>query len=175
MEPTMEEKQTTPSSVGLKYGLITGAVLIIYTLIILMAGQFQNRWLGVFSYLILIGMIVFAHRTFKEENTGFMSYGQGLGIGSILSLVSGTLNGIFVFIYIRLIDDSFLRNTLEEARYTLEEQGMDSSDIDQAMSWTEMLLPIGMVVGTAIGTLIMGFIFSLIISAFTKNENPEFH
>ncbi|QNP51020.1 DUF4199 domain-containing protein [Hymenobacter qilianensis] len=93
MENTSTPVSTT--SVGLRYGLLTGIVSIIYSFILLAANLEQNTALSLLGIVILIGGIFLAHKNYKENNGGFMSYGQGLGIGVILSLVSGLLGAFF--------------------------------------------------------------------------------
>ncbi|MTI21229.1 DUF4199 domain-containing protein, partial [Fulvivirga sp. RKSG066] len=56
----------------------------------------------------------------------------------------------------------------------MQESGMSDDQIDQAMSMTETFTsPELMAVFGILGGLFFGFIISLIISAFTKNSNPE--
>jgi hypothetical protein len=174
MEP-LEEKNASPAGVGFKYGIITGAILIIFSIILFLLAESRNAWLSSLSYLIIIGMIIYAHKNFKQENSGFMSYGQGLGVGTILTLTSGFISSIFNYIYMVFVDDSLLRNSIEEARYQLEEKGMSDAEIDQAVRITESMMPILTIFGGTFVMALIGFILSLIISAITKNENPEFH
>ena len=100
------ENKVTVSQIGLRYGLITGLVLIVFGLILQMTGLATNTWISSISYVILIIAIVLAHNAFKEGGDGFMSIGQGIGIGTLASVVAGTLSSIFSYIYIKFIDDS---------------------------------------------------------------------
>lgn len=181
MEPVTHHDTTThpaaPTvwSKGSKGGLITGAVLILYSLISFLiespALQSAASWVSFFS--LLIGIIL-THRAFKEENAGFMTYGQGLGLGSVLGLVAGLLSGIFSFIYLSFVDNTVIQRQMDEARLQLEERGMPDDQIDQAMQVSEMIATPGMLfIFSILGTLFFAFILSLIISAFTKNNNPE--
>ena len=182
MEPVTHYETTTTHptaptvwSKGLKGGLITGAVLIVFTLVAYLLDQANNQWLsGLFNFFSLVTGIVLTHRAFKDENGGFMSYGQGLGLGSVLGLISGLLLGIFSFIYISFVDDSIIQQRLDETRYQYEELGMDDAQIDQSMEMVEMMVTPGMLfILSILGVLFYAFILSLIISAFTKNNNPE--
>jgi hypothetical protein len=180
----METKTTTsyetpthaqPSvwAVGTKGGLYTGLVLIIFSLITFILGV-RDQWIGTIVQIVsfLIG-IYLTHKAFKDQGNGYMSYGQGLGLGTILSLVSGALVGAFSAIYLAFIDDTILREQMEEARFQLEEQGMSDQQIDQAMSYSEMFTsPIGIFLMTIVAYIFYGFIISLIVSAFTKNTDP---
>lgn len=67
-----------------------------------------NQILGWISFLIMIAAMVMAMREFKRQNQGFMSYGQGLSIGTIVVLVSSVLGGIFTFLYVTIIDTGYI-------------------------------------------------------------------
>ncbi|AHM62545.1 hypothetical protein D770_21480 [Flammeovirgaceae bacterium 311] len=182
MEPATHHNSTTTHptaptiwSKGSKGGLITGAVLVIFSLLMYLLGEANNAWLsGLTTLFSLIIGIALTHRAFKEENEGFMTYGQGLGLGSVLGLIAGLLVGIFSFIYVSFVDPNVMQERLDETRYQYEEMGMADSQIDQSMAMMEMIFTPGMTfIFSIIGLLFYAFVLSLIISAFTKNNHPE--
>ena len=74
-----------------------------------------------------------AFKYFKEHNGGFMRYGQGLGIGTLMSLIAGLLTSVFMYIYVKFIDTRMMERAMEMQRMEMEKQGMDDAQIDQAM------------------------------------------
>jgi hypothetical protein len=178
----MEPTTATPSTarIALKYGLFIGLGLIIYYLISQLAGLATSTAAGmigtVISGAILIIGIVYAIKDFKSQNDGFMSYGQGLGLGALASAVAGLISGVFSSIYISFIDNSAIKQALDMQRQKMEEQGnLDDAQIDQAMSYAEQFSSPGMIlVISMLWMLFIGFILSLIISAVMKNERNEF-
>ncbi|GAB2793523.1 ABC-type Fe3+-siderophore transport system permease subunit [Hymenobacter luteus] len=165
----------TPTAVGIRFGLITGVALTVLSFIqlaFISDPETPFRWLGA---LVGIAGIVLAHKSFKQLNRGFMSYGQGLGIGTILSAVAGAVSSLFSYIYINFIDPDYMSRVMEITRTRMEDKGMDDAQIDQAMAWAEKFSsgPITIVFGLLM-SVFMGFLVSLIISAFTKNARPEF-
>lgn len=170
----MEQKPTVFQT-GLKYGLILALVTIGYSLIMNLAGLGANRWLAFFLMVIFFAGVVFmAHKAFKEGGDGFMSYGQGLGVGMVIALVSGVLSSIFSAIYIKFIDNSAMEQAMQEQVEKMEEQGMSDAQIDQAMEMAAIFqTPVMLVVFGLLYTLFVGFVLSLIVSAITKNSNPE--
>jgi hypothetical protein len=170
----MEEKVSV-SQIGLKYGLIIGLVFIVYGMIIQFLGMDMQtiQYANYATYVFLIVAIVLAHKAFKEGGDGFMSIGQGLGIGTLLSLVGSALSGVFSFIYLKFIDDSMLQKSLDYQMEQMESRGMSDEQIEQAMGYTEKFMTPGMAAAMSVIVLvIIGFIFSLIISLFTKKANP---
>ncbi|RZK98700.1 MAG: DUF4199 domain-containing protein [Hymenobacter sp.] len=171
---------TTPavstSSVAMRYGLLTGLVSVIYMFLSFATGQVANQALQWAGIVIPIGGIYLAHTAFKKSNGGFMSYGEGLGIGTILSLVSGVISTLFNYVYKSFIDPDVQTQMMNTMRTKLEEKGgLSDAQIDQAISMTTKFStgPIGLVIGI-VGALVMGVLISLVVAAFTKNSKPEF-
>ena len=177
METSTASTSATVTSVGLRYGVLTGLVIIIYSFILFATGQEMNQALGWVSIAVLpIVGIVLAHKAFKQANAGFMSYGQGLGIGVFLSLVSGVLTTVFSYIYRTFIDPDLASRMMDKMRAKLEAVGsMSDAQIDQALSMSTKFStgPIGFAVGI-LSAVLLGLIFSLVIAAITKNSKPEF-
>ena len=142
-------------------------------MIIQFTGMSTNTLISSFSNVFYILGIIWAHKTFKETGDGFMTYGQGLGLGVIVSGIAGVISVFFTYLYIKLIDDSMLGKMLEQARIDMEEKGIDDDQIEQGLAMTQKFMTAEMILMMGIlGAIFMGFIFSLIISAITKKKNP---
>lgn len=114
-------------------------------------------------------------KNYKEQNYGYMSYGQGLGIGTIVSGVFGFLSGLFTWLYVEFVDTEYMGRVMEQQREEMIRQGLTDEQIDAGMAMAENFQgPVTMILGATIVTLIIGFILSLIISAVMKNKRPEF-
>ena len=173
------ETATTPpmttTAVGLRYGLLTGLVSVIFSFILFATSLDQSpvRWLGV---AIVVGGMLLAHRQFKQQNGGFMGYGEGLGIGVLLSLVSGIISTLFSYVYITFIDPDYMNRVMETTRAKMEQQGnMSDAQIEQATAMVQKfssggwILLFGIIV-----SLVTGLLIALVVSAITKNPKPEF-
>lgn len=172
------ENTTTPvttTSVGIRYGLLTGLVSIIFSFLQLSFIEDPETPLRWLSLLILVGGIWLAHKQFKQLRGGFMAYGEGLGIGTIVAAVSGGLGGVFSYIYLTFIDPGYMQRVMNLTRSRMEEKGMDDAQVDQAMAMVKKFSGGALsTVFAVLGALLIGFILSLIISAITKNPRPEF-
>ena len=172
---TVAEKQPSVAAVALRYGLIFGLMGIIYQAIIMIADLGDNRWLSSLGYIILIIGIVVAMKSYKEQNFGYMSYGQGLGIGTLLAAVFGFMSGLFTWIYTSFVDTGYMTRLMEKQREQMVLQGLPDEQIDAGMAMAENFQgPLTMILGGTVLTLIVGFILSLIIAAIMKNSRPEF-
>lgn len=175
MENTSTVAAVSPTSVGVRYGTLVGLVSIIVSFVLNITGLEQSpaKWL---TTVVLIVGIVFAHKFFKQQNEGFMSYAQGLGIGSVTSGIVGILSALYSYIHVNFIDPDFPTHILDKARSDMEAKGnLSDAQIEQGLAWTAKFLngPLMLVV-VLIGALFLGFLASLLISAITKNPRPEF-
>lgn len=173
METNTTPVTTTP--VALRYGMLTGLVSILFSFGLNIMHQ-ESSPARYISFAILIGGIVFAMNAFKQQNQGFMSYGQGLGIGTVLSAVVGLMSGIFTYVYMTFIDTEIMGRITEKMRTDMEARGgMTDEQIDQAIAMSGKFMngPF-MLVFALLGSILIGVLLSLVISAFIKNAQPEF-
>ena len=176
----MEENvTTTPTvttrSVGVRYGIIGGLISIAYFLILTTAGIDMSEGIGRWAGMIITVVIVFlAHKNFKDNGDGFMSYGQGIGIGFWIGLVSAAISSIFTYIYAKFIDESFIAGIREKAITDMEAKGQSQEQIDAAMKFVDMFTSAEAILffGLFFGVLIT-IVVALVISIFTQKPQPE--
>lgn len=175
MEENVSAPITTPRSAGIRYGVIYGVISIAYFIILTAADVDMSKGVGRWAGIVIgIIMIFLAQKFYKENGDGFMTYGQGIGIGFWTSLIASLISSIFTYIYAKLIDPSFITTIREKAIEDMEAQGQSQQQIDTAMKFVEMftsaeaLLVMGLIFGTLIGVII-----ALIISIFTQKPQPE--
>ena len=169
-----EEKVTTRSA-GIRYGLISGLISIAYFVILTMADISMTEGIGRWASLLISVVIIYlAHKYYKENGDGFMTIGQGTGIGFWLALVSVAISSVFTYIYMKFIDNSMIQQILDKQREAMEERGMDDAQIDQAMTMTEKFMTPEIILGTGLlfGVVII-VIVALLISLVTQKKNPE--
>ena len=172
------ETNTTPvstTSVGLRYGLLTGLVSIIISFGLFASHQ-EISPLRYATFAVLIAGLVLAMNSFKQSNQGFMSFGQGVGIGAALSAVVGLLSGIFSYVYMNLIDPEVVGRMTEKIRADMEAKGgMSDEQIDRAMAMSSKMMngPF-MLVAALLGSILIGVILAMVVSAFIKHAQPEF-
>lgn len=124
---------------------------------------------------VLIVGIILAMRSFKDQNAGFMSYGQGVGVGLVVSGVVGLLSAIFMYVYTTLVDPDVLTRIMDKTRADMEAKGMADAQVDQAMALSGKFMngPF-MALSAIVITIIIGLVVSLLVAAFVKNPKPEF-
>lgn len=167
----MEEnaQPVTVRSVGIKFGLISTLVSVIFFIILVIAGQnvFDNTWNWI-GLIFSIAILVLAHKSYKDANT-FMSYGQGVGISFWVALVSVVIGGAFTYVYSNIIDPAVMDLFYEKQMEQFDEQNMPQEQVDVAIEWTKKLFwPMYLFFG-----MFFGVLTGVIVSIFTQKKAPE--
>ncbi len=169
------ENQTTTTRTALKWGVIIGIVNILYTTGIMVSGQIGNQTLSYISFLIIAVGVYLSLNDFKKENQGFISFGQGLGLGTMMSAISGIISNFYSLAYMKFIDPSISGQILKNAERELEKRGIPDEQIDQTMEIMKMATNPGVQFISGLFLVVfIGFVFSLIISAIIKKDKPVF-
>jgi Protein of unknown function (DUF4199) len=170
------EQQQAPTIFGIatKYGLIMGVLSLGISLAGTL-GHIKPTWvLTVVSVALLIVLMVLAHRDFKKTHDGMMTYGQGLGSGTLLAAVSAAVNAVLLYIYASYINSGYIEVIKQTQQAALAQRGVTGAQAQQAMAMTSILLtPVGIAVSSLIGGVILGFIVALIVSIFTQKSDPR--
>jgi hypothetical protein len=163
--------QVSTARVSLKWGVILGVALIVYSLILFLTDSVGNSKLGFISFALSIGGLVLAMRDYRTLNGGYMSYGEGLSVGTLTSGVSGLLSSLFSVFYTTVIDTGVMERMVDRTRDQLEESGLSDEQIDQQITFVEMFQSPGLTFAFGvIGAVIFGLLLSLIIAAIMRRN-----
>lgn len=169
MEENVEVKPANGRLIGLTYGLYSAVVSSLIFLVISLLGY--NPFGGGLNYIgtvAAIVLLVLAHKQYKSLGDGYMSFGQGFGVGFWFTVVSTLITVLVMYIYIA-IDDTPMKLMLEEQATKMQEQGQSEEAIETAKEWTTKLFwPFAIV-----GALVFGLIIPLVVTIFTQKKNPE--
>jgi hypothetical protein len=171
----MSEKPST-AKLALKWGLITGVALVVYSTLLYTLGQMANTGLTLLIYVIVAAGLTLAIREYRTLNGGYLTIGEGVSLGALLSAISGLLSSAYNVLYTTVIDPGVREQMMNQIRAGLEDQGkLTDEQIDQTMEITQKFQSPGLqfIVGI-LGSILIGVVFSLIISAIMrrKNDNP---
>lgn len=149
-----------------KYGLLIGLASISVELVIGVGGFFGAVFLG-------IG-ISNLQKNIRREQDDELSYGKGLFVGFVLSLISGTVIAIYTYVDLYL-NPQILNEIVDTAAYVLEDMNIEGELFEQVMGFYEVYLtPFWMGISAIFGQLFVGFILSLIITIFTYKSPNRF-
>lgn len=181
----MENKETInkPSLAKstLPYGITYGVILLLEFVASYSLGlnSAENKGIGIgmgiLNYLVLpVVFILLACNNYKNKiNGGYITFGQSLKAGVATSLMAGLISSVGTSLIYMLIPDS-KEQILEQTKISLAAQpNMTAEAMKVALTMTEtfmkpyLLIPVSLLMSA-----IMGLIFSLIVGAIVKKENP---
>ena len=171
------EKKISVWQATLNSGLILGLALVIYTLLLYFLDQTFNKSLGYVSILIIIIGLVLGIKSFRNDaRGGIMSYGEGVGAGTVIGLYAGIIGAIFTFLLYEVIDPDLMGKLLTFTEENLVESGKVPEEmIEQTMEiQKKFMAPWIMSVGSIINSVFFGVVVSLIASIFLKKEGTPF-
>ena len=171
------EKKVSVWQATLNSGLILGLALVIYTLLLYFLDQTFNTSLGYVSYLIIIIGLVLGIKSFRDDaRGGIMSYGQGVGAGTVIGLYAGIIGAIFTYLLYTVIDPDLMGKLLTFTEEKLIETGRVPEEMmDQTMEFQKKLMaPWIMSISAVIGTVFFGVVVALIACIFLKKESTPF-
>ena len=118
-----------------------------------------------------------AVKNYRDQDLGgFISYGKSLGTGTLIGLCGGVIAGFFTVILFTVIDPGLAQKIIEKAQQDMIEKGnLSEEQINMGISMTRKFMnPAFLFIFSILGTAFMAFIFSLLISIFTKKEQTPF-
>jgi hypothetical protein len=137
----------------------------------LATGQYF-QWLGFVMMFAILWLGIKAVRDEAPEKG--MSYGRGVGTGTLISLYSGLMSSVYSFIHFKFVNTEFADYQLALLRPQWEAAGMPEAQMEQAEKWSRAMMgPVAQAILTPILVVLFGLIMSLIIAAILKRPAPD--
>ncbi|CAN5628939.1 hypothetical protein BH11BAC1_BH11BAC1_10810 [soil metagenome] len=172
-------EKRTQMKVAMTYGAIYGlASSIIYLIFYFAGASIDNKAPQYVGWIVLIASLFIGIKSYRDQDLdGYISYGKSLGTGTLIGLFGGIITGVFSVLMFTVIDPGLAQKIIEKAQEDMIERGNMSEDqINLAVSWTRKFMnPIALFLFSILGSIFMSFIFSLLISIFTKKEQTPFN
>ncbi|MFT5762417.1 MAG: hypothetical protein ACI8WA_001545 [Polaribacter sp.] len=170
------ENQASSKSIILNYGLYLGIASVLINLVNYAVGDYlKPHWsISVLSGIIMIAIIVFAYKKFKEINSGFMSWGQAVKIGVGLTVISAIISIVYQQLFQNFIEPEYMQQMMMMQEQVWIDGGMTSEGIDAAKEMMQKFQ--GPVISSAIGIVVaafIGFVVSAITGAIMKQSAEE--
>jgi len=174
----MEEVQLKTGKYALKFGLIAGAISLIFSLMLFSQGMHyeQSTVVTIIGIAILFAVIAFGIHQYKKDNEGSLTLSQALKIGTGVALI-GAIIGIIYFVLLSndIIEPGYTEKTIAIAKETAfsnnpqltQEQWDQGMEIQNKFKF--LAYPIILIFNVITG-LIAGLLFGLIM----KKEKPSY-
>ncbi|HET6556661.1 MAG TPA: DUF4199 domain-containing protein [Prolixibacteraceae bacterium] len=166
----MEQKSTFWRTAAM-YALYLGIVLTLYSVVLYVTGQMQNKYLPMISYVFMVIGIFMAQKNYRDnELDGSISYGQAVGFGTAVMLFVGIISALYALILFK-VDPSLIDQMIITQEEDMLKKGMTEEQIEASMAFTSKIMtPVGLSIMTFLGSIFMGTIISLVTSIFVKRQ-----
>jgi hypothetical protein len=153
-------------------GAIVAAILIFYSVILIISDQIQNQQLAWISYVLMIGSLIYFIREYGHALDFNITFGKLFSYG-FKSTTFATIIMLAFQVSLNLIFPEMQEKMIEVAREKMSE---DPRVTEEAIEMTTTFLtktfwPL-LIAGTLFGSLVIGAIGSLIGAAITP-KNPK--
>ena len=163
-------------------GLIIAGITSLIALIIYVCGlneiMMTNKPLSWLNNLISLGItFYFVHtaiRMFRDnDNSGYLTVGQGIGLGSLAGLVAGVVSGIWMYIFMVFIAPDLIETIKQISMQQMQESGQSEEQIEKAMEMASMFFsPAIIALMVPFFSLFIGFLAGLVSGLIQKRDRP---
>ncbi len=170
-------------STTMKWGLITGAVYVIFSLISNILGLQDGASAGmaglsfVLNFVLMIVTFFTIYLGVKEirdqDQGGYISFGEAFKKGLTIAVIAGVVSGIFTLLYMTVIDPTMSEMIIQRAEEQLEQSNAPEEQREMTMKFTKYISsPLFLSPFILLYIALWGLFKSLIAAAILKIDPP---
>jgi len=170
----MEEKVNVWKA-NLTNGLILALAGIAFSLIMFFFDLSLNKTVGYINIPIQLVLLYFLLKSYRDNFMhGQITYGQSVGAGMVIFVYYAIIMAVFTYLLFTVIDPGLVKKSMAISEEAMVKKGLPQSAIDTGMAFTAKIMkPAIMAIFSIFGSMLMGVIYSLLVSIFIKKEsNP---
>jgi hypothetical protein len=170
----MERNSTSLRKWAMTYGLYLGIFHMLFILFLYSRNQmFDSGTLEYLSLAIIVGVTWFGLANYRDKvNKGILSYGQGVGLGVLISVFAGVFSATTIYM-LMTFDKSLSDLLLVITQENLMKSGWPDELIENMSKMYEIAIKPGMVAFSEFfGKVFIGTLISLIVAIVVKRK-PE--
>lgn len=161
---------------SMNYGAMLGVALVILSIVFYIFDANDKNWLSmILNYGVIIGGIVIGTKNLRDkEQNGYLTYGRGLGSGTLIALFSSVIVSLYMYVFFTYIDPDAINKMYAMMEESYMDQGLTDDQVEMAMDMAKKFTtPLMLSINTIFGFSFMGFLFSLITSIFLKKKPTD--
>ncbi|MEO6037550.1 MAG: DUF4199 domain-containing protein [Saprospiraceae bacterium] len=174
--------QKTLSSRAITAGLYIAGAINLIALIVYVCGfnetLMTNKPLSWLNNLLSVGITFYfihmAIRMFRDQdNGGYLSVGQGMGLGTLAGLVSGIVTAVWIVVFMTFIAPDLAEVIKRITLQQMVEAGQSEDQAEQTMDKIAfMFSPVTVAVFAALAGVFIGFLSGLVSGLLQKKDRP---
>jgi hypothetical protein len=134
-----------------------------------------NKTVGYINIPIQLVLLYFLLKSYRDNFMhGQITYGQSVGAGMVIFVYYAIIMAVFTYLLFTVIDPGLVKKSMAISEEAMVKKGLPQSAIDTGMAFTAKIMkPAIMAIFSIFGSMLMGVIYSLLVSIFIKKEsNP---
>ncbi len=176
---TIEENQPKTGKFALNFGIILGALSIVFAIMLYMTDMHYEQSWGLFAvnFAIMTGVITFGISQFKKADNGLLTLSEALKVGVGIALVGGIIGVIYQMLFMNFIEPDFIQDmmTMKRKEMIAQNPNMSKEEIKQATKMMKTFSsPFISAAFALIGSLFFGLIISLFSGLILKKQKSTF-
>ncbi|OJW68554.1 MAG: hypothetical protein BGO68_01240 [Candidatus Amoebophilus sp. 36-38] len=157
--------------IGIRSGIITLLALIAYKLLV-QTLSISNSFLGHLEHIVFGLGIYSAHYYYRYANKGTMSYKQGIQVGMITVLFTSLIASLLTYSMFLKYGKQFMSALFMELKNTAQQLDPGNSLMQDNPIFIELINnPRFFIFMMFLSITLTGFIFTLLISLFSRTRN----
>jgi hypothetical protein len=167
------DQSTTQFRHALIYGSITGAIIVIFLLLLYIFGMMNNSAMNnIAGILFVAGSYISVRKYRNQAQGGFISYGKAYGTSMLTFLAAGFIWAIYEYFLYQYLAPGLLEEKLVEAQDALLKLGWDENKVE-AFTTLSKPTPFTNAIGYFVNTAFWGALLALLLAGILKREgNP---
>lgn len=170
----MDNQKQSIKNLIILYGTVLALLTILISVLKYVFGNYleRNVWESIFGFVLLIVLIAYPIKVFKNENNGFLNLSQSFKIGLGVAAVAGILSIAYFFVFANYIEPDFINQVLDAQMSEAIKQNPDISrdEIEKGKEMGKGFVMPMLYGGILIMNLFFGFIIALISGLVMKKE-----
>jgi len=177
----METSKTAFLNISLKNGLITGGLMILFSVIIYVFDiNMFSIWFGILTFLItfglLIGFLIMTMNQYKRKILeGRITYWQCFFSGLVMAVVAMWISGIFNYLFYGIFDTAYMPKQVDRFAEMMQGYGLPEDKLqEQVLNMQEKMNPLKQFISNLYIAPLVSAVLSFIIAAFIKKNDEAF-
>ena len=174
IEDVISDNPNTPKLIP---ALIYGSVISLLTFVIMLVATWtgwdmnSNSYKGI-VWAVTAAVLFMCIKDYRDQrNNRKLTIGQGVGLGTLIGLVSGVLGAIFFYLFITYVNPNFIADAENMAIMDMQKRGMSDEQIEQGHQMMSYVMnPVFMGIMVIFFSVIFNLIAGLIIGAILKRD-----
>lgn len=174
-EKTLFQRASTAGLYSAVAGIVLGLILYVGGLTMESITNSALKW-G--QNLVLIGItFYFIHTALQQRRQrdlgGYLSVGQGIGLGTLAGLVSGVISAVWFYLFTSFIATDLMDQIKEVTLQQMQDQGQSEEQAEQALEMMGFFFsPVFMGIMVTLSSTFFGFLCGLVSGLILKKDKP---